>query len=164
MLDPTAYRIAEARNDSGQVLLPGPATLWLDGAVIGANQLPLVAAGAELRLGFGAIDGLQLHRIVEQAQEGDRGVISKSNERNETVRVEVENLTGEAWPVRLIDRVPFGEQEDLEIGYTATPKATEENYDDKRGLLAWRFDLDAGAKQTVGLETTIRWPAGQVLH
>ncbi|MCE5973459.1 DUF4139 domain-containing protein [Sinirhodobacter sp. WL0062] len=164
MLDPTAYRIAEARNDSGQVLLPGPATLWLDGAVIGASQLPLVAAGAELRLGFGAIDGMQLRRIVEQAQEGDRGVISKSNERSETVRIEVENLTGEAWPVRLIDRVPYGEQEDLEIGYTATPKATEENYDDKRGLLAWRFDLGAGAKQTVDLETTIRWPAGQVLR
>jgi hypothetical protein len=128
------------------------------------TDLGLTAAGDTLRQGFGAIDGLRLKRVVVDKTEGDRGVISKSNERREQVRIEVENLTAEAWPVRVIDRVPYSEQEDLTIDYSATPAVSAENYDDGRGLLEWRFDLAPGKTQTVALDTTIGWPAGQVLR
>lgn len=164
MLDETAYLVAEVSNDTGQILLPGSATLFLDGAVVGMTDLGLTAAGDTLRQGFGAIDGLRLKRVVVDKTEGDRGVISKSNERREQVRIEVENLTAEAWPVRVIDRVPYSEQEDLTIDYSATPAVSAENYDDGRGLLEWRFDLAPGKTQTVALDTTIGWPAGQVLR
>ncbi|MDD8024595.1 MAG: DUF4139 domain-containing protein [Paracoccaceae bacterium] len=164
MRDETAYLVAEVKNDAGQILLPGPATLFLDGAVVGMTDLNLTAAGDTLRQGFGAIDGLRLKRIVVDKTEGDRGVISKSNERREQVRIELENLTSEAWPVRLLDRVPYSEQDDLKISYSATPAASTENYEDGRGLLEWRFDLAPGKTQIVSLDTTIGWPAGQVLR
>ena len=116
------------------------------------------------RFGFGAIDGLRLKRLVPEANEGDRGLISKSNERREVAQISVENLTGRDWPVRLIDQVPYSEQEDLKIDWTATPAPTATDWTDKRGLLAWEFDLGAGKTQAVKLETTIRWPAVQVLQ
>ena len=76
----------------------------------------------------------------------------------------VENLTDKAWPLRVIDRVPYAEQEDLQITHTATPAETTADYDDKRGVLAWDLDLAAGAKQVIKLDTTMRWPADQVLQ
>ena len=162
--DATAFMVANAQNDSGQVLLPGPATLFADGAMVGQAHLPLTAAGDELRLGFGPIDGIRLERLVPEKTEGDRGVISKSNEMREVAVLKVENLTGEAWPVRVIDQVPYSEQEDLVIRHTATPPATETDLDGQRGILAWDFELDAAETKEIRLETTLSWPAGQVLQ
>lgn len=164
MLDATAYRVVEGRNTGEEPLLPGPAVLWLDGAVVGGTELPLVAAGDKLRLGFGAIDGLKLKRVIPETNEGDRGILSKSNERREVAEITVENLTARDWPMRVIDRVPYAEQEDLKIAYKATPPETAKDYDDKRGLLMWSFDLGAGKSQQIRLETTMSWPADQVLQ
>lgn len=164
MLDETAYRVVEGQTAGAEPILPGPAVLWLDGAVVGTADLPLVAAGDTLRLGYGAIDGLRLKRVIPQANEGDRGLITKSNERTETAEITVENLTGKPWALRVIDRVPYAEQEDLQITHAATPPATQTDYDDKRGVLAWEFDLAAGATQAIRLETKMRWPADQVLQ
>lgn len=164
MQDPTAFLIAEAPNDSGQVLLPGEATLYLDGAMVGLANLPLTAAGADLRIGFGPIDGLVLTRTVPERTEGDRGVISKSNQENEVAVLTIENLTDEAWPLRVLDRVPYSEQEDLVITYKATPAATVTDVDGKRGVLVWQSTLAPGKTQTIRLETTLSWPAELVLR
>lgn len=164
MFDETAYRVVEGKNAGSEPILPGPAVLWLDGAVVGAVDLPLIAAGDKLHLGFGAIDGLRLKRVIPQANEGDRGLISKSNERTETAEITVENLTGKPWALRVIDRVPYADQEDLQITHAATPPATTVDYDDKRGVLAWEFGLAAGATQAIRLDTKMRWPADQVLQ
>ena len=162
--DETAFLVAKAVNDSGQVLLPGQATLFLDGAMVGLANLPLTAAGADMRLGFGPIDGLVLTRTVPAKTEGDRGLISKTNQQNETAVLTVENLTNETWPLRVLDRVPYSEQEDLVITYKATPAATTADVDGKRGVLAWQSVLAPGKTQTIRLETTLSWPADQVLR
>lgn len=163
MRDETAYRVAEGKNGS-EPILPGEAVLWRDGAMVGTARLPFTAAGDTLRLGFGAIDGLKLKRVIPQANEGDRGLISKSNERSERVEITVENLTGKAWPVRLIDRVPYSEQEDLQITHAASPPETIADWQDRRGVLAWEFDLAPGDVQKVTFEMKMRWPADQVLR
>ncbi len=162
--DATAFLIAKSLNDSGQLLLPGAATLYLDGAMVGLANLPMTAAGADLRLGFGPIDGLVLTRTVPDKTEGDRGLISKTNQQNETAILTVENLSSEAWPLHVLDRVPYSEQEDLVISFKATPAPTVSDVDGKRGVLEWQSVLAPGKTQTVRLETTLSWPIDQVLH
>jgi Domain of unknown function (DUF4139) len=78
--------------------------------------------------------------------------------------LKVENLTDETWPVRLLDQVPYSEQEDLEITYSATPAPTETDVDGQRGILAWEFDLPAGATKEITLDHVISWPEGKVLQ
>ena len=75
-LDGSAYLMAKATNDSGQILLPGDAVLFADGAVAGTGSVPLTAAGADLTLGFGAIDGLRASVTVPVRSAGDRGILS----------------------------------------------------------------------------------------
>jgi len=163
-LETVAYLQAEVVNGGAEPLLPGPATLFVDGAMVGQAYLPMVAAGDKVELGFGPIDGIVLSREVPARSGGDRGVISRSERIDEVALLRVENLTGEDWRVRLIDRIPYSEQEDLTITSRATPPATQTDPDGKRGILVWEFDLGPGAEREVRLEHSLSWPADQVLQ
>lgn len=161
--DMTAYLTALTENSSGEVLLPGRAMLFADGALVGTTDLPLTAAGAEMTLGFGPIDGLRLTRTVSN-NEGDRGLITKSNQKTETVQIKVENLTQESWPLYVLDQVPYSEQEDLVISYTASPELSETDVKDQKGVLAWESEIAAGETQEIRIDTTLSWPSDKVLQ
>ncbi|WP_022704259.1 DUF4139 domain-containing protein [Pseudorhodobacter ferrugineus] len=162
--DATAFMMAEFTNDSGQILLPGPATLTRDGALMGQTQLASIAPGATAVMGFGAIEGLRLKRIVPARAEGDRGIFSKSNQIEETAVLSVENLTDQAWDVRVMEGIPYSEQEDLVITYTADLPVTETDVDGQRGVLAWDVSVPAGKTQTITLTTRESWPDGKELN
>ncbi len=121
--------------------------------------------GAEARLPFGPIEGLQLSRVNERNEGGDRGgVLSRSNEITEKVVIEVENLTGESWPLRVLDQVPYSEQEDLVITWNAQPRPTQVDVDDQKGVLAWDSEIAAGETQTINLNYSLQWPDGKILR
>jgi uncharacterized protein (TIGR02231 family) len=162
--DETGYLVADITNDSGEVILPGTVKLFRDGALIGSTHLPTQADGAEFEMAFGPIDGIRVARVVLDRNQGDRGILSKSNESSSKVRLEVENLTSRDWAVELVDRVSVSEREDLTVEWTASPMPSQTNVEDKRGVLAWHFDLKAGGQQEVSLEENIRWPEGYILR
>jgi hypothetical protein len=145
-------------------LLPASARLYVDGRLIADTQIQQIVPGAETEIGFGPIHGLRLTRTILNRNEWDRGIISRSNENTETVRIDVENLTDKAWAVTLLDRVPFTEQEDLTIDWSATPRPTTTDHKDQRGVLHWNLDVEVGKTQSVKLDTTITWPDGMVLR
>lgn len=165
LLDEAAFLMARVANAEDDVILPTPeARFYLDGRYVGQRFLPFAAAGAEMVLSFGPIEGLVLKRVVRTRSEGERGLITRESERREEVEIGVENLTGEAWPVVVLDRVPVSEQDDLRITWSARPMPDETDVEGRRGILAWRFDLGAGARRAIRLETRMSWPDGKVLR
>lgn len=162
--DVTAFMVARVTNETDEPVLPTQeASFYLDGRFIARRPLEMIAAGGSADLAFGPIEGVRITRTVLGRSAGDRGVITRSSEISEEVRIEVENLTAEAWPMRVIDRVPYSEQQDLQITWTATPRPAEQDIDGKRGVLAWRFDLPAGQTRSITLSHRLKWPEGQVL-
>ena len=162
--DATAFVVANWVNTSPEILLPGEVLTSRDGTLIGGGYLPLLAPGDKTTTGFGALDGVKLKREVPDRTTGDRGLFAASTEQHETAVLTVENLTDQAWNVRMLDQVPYSEQDDLKITWTADPSPTETDVGGQRGILAWHFDLDLGAKQQVTLTTVLGWPAGKVLQ
>ena len=162
--DQTAFLLASFTNDTGEILLPGQAFLTREGTLVGSAWLTGVAPGDKYELGFGPIEGLRLKRDEPKRSQGDRGIISSSTQIAEEAVLKIENLTDESWPVKLMDQVPYSEQEDLEISFTADPKPSETDVDGQRGVLAWTFDLPAGEKKEVTLNSLISWPSGKVLQ
>lgn len=163
--DPTAFLMANMTNDTGELILPtSEAMFYLDGRFIGQKYIEMIAAGAEVNLSFGPIEGLRLTRTVLDRNEGDRGVLTRSNALTEDVRIEIENLTGETWPMVVLDRVPYSEQEDLEITWQAQPRPDEQDVDGKRGVLSWAIDLPAGKTQAISLTHSLEWPGGMELQ
>jgi uncharacterized protein (TIGR02231 family) len=162
--DKTAFVMARFTNDSPELLLPGQVTVLREGVLVGGVYLEPMAPGAETELAFGAIEGLRLKRDMPNRVEGDRGILSTSTQREEIAVLQVENLTNDAWPVRLLDQVPYSEQEDLEITFAADPAPSETDVKGQRGILAWDFDLAAGEKKSVTLTHALRWPEGMELR
>lgn len=161
--DSSAYLVADAVNSTGAVILPGNASFYADGALVGRGALELTAAGDKMKLGFGPLTGITLERRVPDETEGARGLISKSSERQEVAELRIRNLTAEDWPLRVIDQVPVSTQKDLRIDWSADPAPDETDPEGKRGLLVWNGKIAAGQEQGITLTTTLRWPEGQVL-
>jgi uncharacterized protein (TIGR02231 family) len=164
LYDQTAFLMAKFTNDMGELILPGETNLFLGATYVGRIHGDLIAAGGEAELSFGPIEGLRLTRTVKEREEGASGLIRKSSDLSETAKIEIENLTGEAWPLRVLDRVPYSEQEELKIDWQASPKPSEVNVKDQRGILAWDMDLEPGAKRTIALEYDMQWPEDKVLQ
>lgn len=163
-VDPTAFLIAKFTNSSKEILLPGTAYLMRDGILVGSVEFAKVPPGGDAEVPFGAIEGLRLKRDMPLRAEGDRGIISTTNQVEEKAVMTVENLTDEVWPVRLLVQVPYSEQEDLEITYSADPAPTEVDVDGSRGVLGWMFDVAPGETKAVRLEHLMQWPEGFVLQ
>ncbi|HRK41452.1 MAG TPA: DUF4139 domain-containing protein [Gemmobacter sp.] len=161
--DSTAFVVAKAEA-LPELLLPGMVYLFRDGQLVGGQDIGTVAAGDKLELPFGPIEGLSLTRDMPRNSEGDAGVFSSDTARKEAAVLKIENLTNEAWPVHLLDQVPYSEQDDLKITYTATETPDEIDPEGQRGLLGWHFELEPGAVQDIGLEVEMRWPAGLELR
>jgi uncharacterized protein (TIGR02231 family) len=159
-----AYVMAEFKNTSAEPMLAADTRQFLDGVLIGRDSIDYVPVGGTATVGFGPVWGLSVERNVEGRSTGETGLISVANQSRESVRIEVNNLTGRDWPVRVKDRVPVSEQDDLQITYTADPPATSENVDNKRGVLEWRFDLPAGQTKSITLDTSMNWPEGMELE
>ena len=164
MSDMTAFRMARFVNDTDEVLLPGQAMLVADGAMLGFGYLPLLAAGAENETGFGPLDGMLLTRMVPNRSQGDRGVFATTNQLTEQSVITIENLTGQNWDVLLRDAIPYSEQDDLEVTYTANPAVTTRDPEGQRGILEWELEVAAGEERTVTLDYTLSWPSGYVLQ
>lgn len=163
--DETAFLMAEFTNNSGELILPSAATqLFRDGVFVGQRSSGKpIPAGAEARLPFGAIEGLRLTRLTDR-NEGDYGVLSKSNQIKEKITLEVQNLTSESWPLRVLDQVPYSEQDDLVITWNAKPRPSKSNVDDLKGVMAWESVLEAGKTARITLNYSIEWPGDKVLR
>lgn len=163
--DETAFRVASVTNTTGEDLLPSDwATRYVDGSVTGSDYFDGAVPGESFEIGFGPIKGLRLTRDVLDKSQGDRGIISRSNETSEQVEITVENLTDDVWPIRLQDRVPYSEQEDLEINWTAKPQPSATNVENQRGILEWTKDVKPGETFKIRVDTKLSWPEGMHLE
>lgn len=162
--DRTVYVMAEFVNAGHEPLLPGDALIFREGVLVGQATLETIAPGAEAELAFGALETLRVKREMPVRASGQSGFLTTSNEASEAAVLVVENLGTESWPLRVLDQVPYSEQEDLEITLDAKPAPDVTDVDGQRGILEWSFDLGAGEKREISLDYAMRWPEGMELR
>ncbi|KEJ97226.1 conserved hypothetical protein [Pseudosulfitobacter pseudonitzschiae] len=163
--DSVAYRMARMTNTTQEQLLGTDlATAFVDGQMVGQFNFAPVAPGQEVDIAFGPIETLRLNRVRLNRNEGDRGIISRSNEITEATRIDIENTGAKPWRVELFDRVPVSEQEDLEIDWSAQPAPTVTDHEDRKGVLMWDLTVAPGDESNVTLEVDMSWPEGKILR
>ncbi len=163
--DETAFLMATFTNTSPEPIFESYENSFsLDNTLIGRGKTDRIPAGAEATLAFGPVEDLRLDRVRLDKNEGDSGIINRTNTSREEVRITIENLGARNWPVRLLDLVPVSTQEDLVITHSATPRPDIENPEDKQGLLEWRFDLAPGAEKSILLRHDMQWPLDMILR
>lgn len=152
------YRSLRAALPGEDPLLDGRAAVFLDGAYLGISRVPTTAPGEEIVVDLGVDERIQVERKQEDREE-EVGVFSKSRRYHTDVTVELVNLHDEAKEVRVRERMPFSENEKLDIvledrGTSPDPDAVGE----ANGLLSWTILLPPGEKRTVTLRYRIDAP------
>lgn len=141
------YRQATLVNSSGQVFLPGEATMYHDGEFVGRTNIPLVAAGEKFTVGFGVEPQLQVARkLVDKGRTVQGG--------NQILRYQynilVSSYRGEISRLQLWDRLPLAEKEAITATLgDVTPALCQDplyvREDRSRNLLRWDLDIPPGS-------------------
>jgi hypothetical protein len=140
------YREAELKNSGDEDLLAGPMTAYLDGRFVGQGEIPTVARGQKFIVGFGADPQLRARRELVDKSDSVQG---GNRETRFEYRLTVENFADAPATIRLMDRLPHGEDgADLRIalGDASEPISEDKLYQRKErpmGLLRW--DIEAPA-------------------
>jgi uncharacterized protein (TIGR02231 family) len=163
--DATAFLMAEITNDTMEPLLAASdAQLFVENTLVGQIPFEAVAVGARLTQAFGPIEELRLSNVILDQSEGDRGLITKSNAQTQERRLLIENLGAQEWIVEVLDAIPYSEQDDLTIEWSAQPSATATDVEDRRGLAQWDLTVAENAREEIRIERIVRWPEGMVLR
>lgn len=148
VLTPNVYRLADLTNTSEYVLLPGDATMYLNGDFVGQTRLPLVAAGRPFTAGFGVDPQLQVSRVLvdkTRTTQGGNQVLTFK------YRIRLSSYKAAPVPVQVWDRTPHAETMQTIAVNLINPQpelSADPLYarDEKpRGILRW--DVTVGPKQ-----------------
>lgn len=165
VLDETAYLEAGFTHDEEVPLLPGEVALHRDGAFIGKGLLAPVAPGDKVSLGFGADDRVKVSRVPVRRQESDGTFLNSSRSDLRDFKISVKNLHGFPVKVTVMDRIPYSEVSTLTVEQLAqTTPPTEKQVGDKRGVMAWTYEMAPGSEKDIRVAYRLRWPADKEIN
>ena len=162
LVESDVFMRARLTNESGYVLLPGQARVYLGSDSIGTASLGEIAVGGEIELWFGKEPGVTVRRELVSKKASESGLFAKSKGIDREYRISLVNTLPRAVEVEIWDRVPVSRNEQLkvELSAVAPALATDAEYlKDERpqGLLKWVLPLPARAAGTEASPTTVSW-------
>jgi uncharacterized protein (TIGR02231 family) len=158
-LDPNAYLTASFALTGETPLLPGPVLLYREGVFMGEGALPMLSPGEEGRLGFGADDLVKVKRIEVKRRTAEEGLITTSNVDERAFDITVKNLHAAQIPVTILDQMPYSTDGKITVDTPSgmTP-ATVRDYERRRGVMAWTFELAAKETKVIKHGYKVSWP------
>jgi len=145
VLTANVYRLADLTNTSDFVLLPGDATMYLNGDFVGQTRLSLIAAGKPFTVGFGVDPQLQVSRVLvdkTRTTQGGNQVLTFK------YRIRLSSYKNGSVPVQVFDRTPHTETS-MTIAINVTSQKPELSTDalyvrdeKARGILRWDVTLE----------------------
>lgn len=162
--DPRAWLVADTKWDGEGPLPPGSVSRFRDGAYIGEGQLKSWAPGEERTLAFGIDPSIEVNFKPLQDEAGESGWITSKSTLARYYKLEITNHHNRDLTVTALLRVPVSKNEKIEIETDHSVEPSETDVDDDRGVNAWKFDLDAGAGQTLDFGYQVSYPEGRELY
>ncbi|MFM7134549.1 MAG: mucoidy inhibitor MuiA family protein [Planctomycetota bacterium] len=174
LVDSDVYLRARFLNETGYLLLPGQARMYLGADSIGRVGLGETPVGGEVELWFGKEPRVTVKRELVAKKNTESGLISKSKGIDRDYRISVTNTLARAVELELWDRVPVSRNEDVKIELREVAPALSSDAKYLRdfrpqGLLKWTLSLPARAggadakPTTVSWKTRTSWPEGKTI-
>jgi uncharacterized protein (TIGR02231 family) len=154
LLTDHVYLQAEILNDSDTILLPGTSSMYRNGEFVGKGSMSLVTMGQKFIAGFGVDSQIKVAREFT-----DKKVETLWGNRvdEQSYRIAINNYKNTPVKLRLLDRVPYTKNPNIEILTTAmSHKLIADNeylrIEKDKGILRWDLQLkpnSTDAKATV---------------
>jgi len=155
-LDAAAIVTAEAERPEG-VWLAGDIQLYRDGNYVGATGWnPLASGGLVLPFGRDSLVRVKVDRAKDR--NGSRGLIGQRNEREVS---DLYTLTSHhKAPVELLvlESSPVSTNDQIKVEAKFDPKPTDENWEDRQGVVAWARAIAPNQTLKFSVAYTIDYP------
>ncbi len=122
-------------------LLPGEATLLVDGAISGRTRLGFTSPGDLLELGFGENPAIEVEAAILDVMDRDAGIFGKVRKYQRHYRSTVTNRMPVEHEVRIRSRFPVSRDEEIEIDRI---EPTDLEVDQETGRFEWSQVLAPG--------------------
>ena len=150
-----AFRRAQVKNASNLMLLPGPASLFVEDDYIGVTPLKLTAPGEECELYLGVDDRVYIKRELK-AREVDKKFLQDKRRLHYGYEVEVRNLRPDRIALEIHDQLPTSRHELIKVKLeSADPRPAEQT---ELNELTWKLSLEPGAIQLVRFDFSVEHP------
>lgn len=143
LLTDYVYLQGDLTNTSDTILLPGPADTFRNGEFVGKADMKLVTIGQTFTTGFGVDSQIQVAREFK-----DKKIETLWGNRMDEhqYRIAIDNYKDKAVALRLMDRLPWTENEALSIELTdhSHPLSSDAEYlrtEKDKGILRWDLNL-----------------------
>ena len=160
-LAPYAFLRAKAANTSDTLYLPGPVSVFLDGAYVATSALKLIAPGEAFDLFLGVDERVK----VERKQLKERvevsllpGLRGKTTSTDYEFLTTIENFTGRRITVTAFDQVPVSDREEIVVESVQHAPPEVETDPEKPGVFTWTLELSPTQKQELRLIYRVRHP------
>ncbi|MDE2361739.1 MAG: mucoidy inhibitor MuiA family protein [Hyphomicrobiales bacterium] len=158
-LDPTAYLETHLTNDEDAPLLAGTVSVQRDGAYVGQTRLPFVASGEAFDLGFGADDRVKVTRAPVRKKENEPTWFNQTKVDAREFKTTLKNLHDFPIKATVVDRIPFSDNTAITVELLPqTTPPTDKQVGDRRGVMAWTFDLAPQEQKDIRLAWRMKWP------
>ena len=144
LLTDYVYLEGELTNASETILLPGVADTFRNGEFVGKGDMKLVTIGQTFTAGFGVDSQIQVSR--EFKDKDIKTLLGNRVDENQ-YRIAISNYYDKPVALRLMDRLPWTENNDLdiELAEVSHPLSTDAEYvrtQKAKGILRWDLSLE----------------------
>ncbi|MFH1046409.1 MAG: mucoidy inhibitor MuiA family protein [Candidatus Omnitrophota bacterium] len=156
-----AYLAAKVTNDR-ENLLPAAVRVFLDNTYVGSSSIDAIGKGEQFDLFMGIDEGVKVKR--EKVKEETKEVWLAGIKRNNkvvvaTYKITVENYKSDDIRVNVFDHFPVSQNDQIAVKILeATPKAKEEDYQDKKGVMRWELDIKPKEKKEIVYTYQLEYP------
>jgi len=158
---PHAFLRAKIVNATSTLYLPGPVSVFLDGAFVSTASMKQVAPNEEFDLYLGVDERVKIERrpLKERVEVSLLpGLRGKTKSTEYEFLTTVENFTGRRIGITAFDQVPVSEREEIVVESVKTAPGGVEKDPEKPGVFRWVFELAPDQKQELRLSYRVRHP------
>ena len=161
---PRAYLTAEITYDGEEPILPGPVSVFRDGAFVGTSAIPMLRPGEDVRLSFGVDDKVRVDYRLETGQRSSEGIINKHLRLERRYLIEVTNHHARAMEIAVLDQLPVPRDEAIEVELLrGSTKVSARDVEKRKGVLEWRHTYEPGETRTIKFGYAVTYPDGQAV-
>ncbi|MEM7077375.1 MAG: mucoidy inhibitor MuiA family protein [Pseudomonadota bacterium] len=138
--------------------------VFLDGAYVGETLMPGLQMGASADLPFGQDRRIDVEIRDLGGEDGEDGIISRRRVEVTQERFAITNRRAATTTVEVLARYPVSQNERVRVEVlSGATQPSEEDYDDRKGVVLWRKDLAPSAQWQIDYRYEISYPKEEVL-
>ncbi len=141
----------------------GDMQLYRDDTYIGQSRYGYQAL-KEQGIGFGVDPNIIVKQLTDADKQSDSGVFNRTKQLTVTEAYQLTNQHTRPVTLEVLGDEPISQDDNIKVAVTHTPPITTAKWDDKPGIVAWRFTLAPKQSQVVQTSYTLSYPADKLLQ